>query len=188
MCVCRCACVCMSVFWSTINLHMVSLVTCALFLALIFVAQRPQELSDIYSSMQVTARTQRCCLTAGLWRPYKPPSPGLYFVLGGGGGESNIDSIPLKKLQRKFLWQLPHRLVTVELHKCAEQRNTVFPAVRETRKPLLPLNSGHYIHDIQNALASLAIAKHKRIGLSTTQELTNWVKQSKHAHHYNYLN
>lgn len=135
----------MRVFWSTINLHMVSLVTCALFPALIFVAQRPQELSDIYSSMQVTARTQRRCLTAGLWRPYKPPSPGLYFVLGGKK-ESKIDSIPLKKLQRKFLWQLTHRLVTVELHECAELWDTVSPAVRETRKPLLPLNSGPYIH------------------------------------------
>ncbi len=47
--------------------------------ALIFVAQRPQDLSGTHSSMQVTARMLGRSLTAGLWLPYKPPSPGLYL-------------------------------------------------------------------------------------------------------------
>ena len=45
--------------------------------ALISVAMRPQGLSGIHSSMQATAKTWSRPLTARLWLPYRPTSPGL---------------------------------------------------------------------------------------------------------------
>ena len=45
--------------------------------ALISVAMRPQDLSGIHSSMQATAKTWSRPLTARLWLPYRPTSPGL---------------------------------------------------------------------------------------------------------------
>lgn len=72
---CVCVCVSKTEREREINLHMVNLVTffpSLCWVAVIFVAQRPQKLSDIHSSMQVTAEPRTATRQLGSHTNFHP--------------------------------------------------------------------------------------------------------------------